>query len=48
MGGTRNRLHSVYTGLATRPRLDVDDVVADIATGTLVPLDAPDDEDEEE
>ncbi len=31
-----------------RPRMDVDDVVADIATGTLVPLDAHDDEDEEE
>ena len=30
------------------PRMDVDDVVADIATGTLVPLDGFDDDDEEE
>ena len=30
------------------PRMDVDDVVADIATGTLVPLDDFGDEDEEE
>ena len=31
-----------------RPRMDFDDAVADIATGTLVPLGAPDNEDEEE